>query len=60
MGTQVLVISAKISDRKNYAVEVLNMLCQYEYELTPRQAQELILWNCFISTHNASGRNIPG
>ena len=27
-----------------------------EFELTPRQAQELI-WNRFISTHNAPGKN---
>jgi hypothetical protein len=34
------------------------MLCQYEYHLTPRQAQELI-WSRFISTHNAPAHNIP-
>lgn len=49
----------KSSGRKNYAIEMLNMLCQYEYELTPRQAQELI-WSRFVSTHNAPGHNIPG
>ncbi len=49
----------KSSGRKNYSIEVLNMLCQYEFELTPRQAQELI-WSRFISTHSAPGRNIPG
>lgn len=48
----------KSSGRKNYAVEVLNMLCQYHYMLTPRKAQELI-WSRFISTHNAPGHNIP-
>ena len=35
------------------------MLCQYEFELTPCQAQDLI-WNRFISTHSEPGRNIPG
>lgn len=49
----------KSSGRKNYSIEVLNMLCQYEYKLTPRQAQELI-WSRFVSTHSAPGRNIPG
>lgn len=48
----------KSSGRKNYAVEVLKMLCQYEYELTPRQAQELI-WSRFVNTHGVRGRNIP-
>lgn len=48
----------KSSGRKNYSVEVLNMLCQYKYEFTPRQAQELI-WSRFINTHGAPGRNIP-
>ena len=48
----------KSSGRKNYSIEVLNMLCQYEYKLTPCQAQELI-WSRFISTHN-SWANIPG
>ena len=48
----------KSSGRKNYAVEVLNMLCQYHYMLTPRKAQELI-WSRFISTHNVPGHNIP-
>lgn len=47
----------KSSNRRNYSVEVLNMLCQYEYDLPPRQAQELI-WSRFVSTHNAPGRNI--
>ena len=31
------------------------MLSQYEFEVTPHQAQELI-WNRFISTHNAPGK----
>ena len=29
----------KSSARKNYSIEVLKMLYQYEYELTPRQAK---------------------
>ena len=34
------------------------MLCQYEFELPPQQAQELI-WSRFISTHASPGHNIP-
>ena len=48
----------KSSGRKNYSIEVLCMLCQFEFEPPPRQAQELI-WNRCVSTHNAPGRNIP-
>lgn len=48
----------KSSARKNYSVEVLNMLCQYSHKLTACQAQELI-WSRFVNTHSAPGRNIP-
>ena len=48
----------KSSGRKNYSVEALNMLCQYQYDFSPRLAQELI-WSRFISTHSSPGRNIP-
>ncbi len=48
----------KSSGRKNYNIDVLCMLCQFEFELPPRQAQELI-WNRCVNTHNAPGRNIP-
>ena len=48
----------KSAERRNYAVEVLNMLCQYEFELSPQKAQELI-WSRFISTHASPGHNIP-
>ena len=41
-----------------YSVEALNMLCQYQYDFSPRLAQELI-WSRFISTHSSPGRNIP-
>ena len=44
--------------RKNYSVEVLNMLCQFHYDLPPRLSQKLI-WNRFVSTHSLPGRNIP-
>ncbi len=49
----------KSSGRKNYSIEALNMLYQYQYKLTPRQSAELI-WNRFINTHGVRGRNIPG
>ena len=48
----------KGSCRKNYSVEVLNMLCQFHYDLPPRLSQELI-WSRFVSTHSLPGRNIP-
>ncbi len=48
----------KSSGRKNCSIDVLCMLCQFEFELPPRQAQELI-WNRCVNTHNAPGRNIP-
>ena len=48
----------KSSGRKNYSIEALNMLYQYEYELTPRQSAEL-LWNRFINIQGIQGRNIP-
>ncbi len=48
----------KSSNRKKYSIEVLNMLNQYEYMLTPRLSQEL-LWSRFVNTHSIPGRNIP-
>ncbi len=52
-----LLPSFKSSGRKNYSIETVCMLCQFEFELPPRQAQELI-WNRCVNTHNAPGRNI--
>ena len=54
---QYLLLIFITSGRSNYGIEALRMLSQYEFELIPRQAQELI-WNTFISTHNAPGKNI--
>lgn len=48
----------KSSGRKNYAIETLNMLCQYNHGLPPRQAAQL-LWNRFVNVHGLPGRNIP-
>lgn len=46
------------SGRKNYSIEALQMLYQYHYKLTPRQAEQL-LWNRFVNIHGLPGRNIP-
>lgn len=43
--------------RKNYSIEALNLLAQYHFFLSQRQAQQLI-WSR-INTHGISGRNIP-
>ena len=50
----------KSSGRKNYSIEVLQMLNQVESTLTRRESAELI-WNHFINTHGhgMKGRNIP-
>ncbi len=45
-------------ERISYSIEVLHMLCQFEFELPPRLAQELI-WNRCVNTQNVPGRNIP-
>ena len=45
------------SGRTNYAIETLNFLMQYDYLLSPRQAEELI-WGRFINTHGQAGKNI--
>ena len=45
------------SGRKSYAVESLNMLCQVNHALTPRQSAEL-LWSRFVNTQGLPGHNI--
>ena len=35
----------------------MNMLCQCELKLTPRQSAEF-LWNRFVNVHGLPGRNI--
>ena len=42
----------------NYSFEVLNMLFQQSYTLSPRLSAEL-LWSRFINVHGHPGRNIP-
>ena len=45
--------------RNNYSLEVLNGLCQYNYELTSFQSQELI-WNYFVNLRSAPWWNDLG
>ena len=46
------------SHRTNYSCEVLNMLFQQSYGLSPRLSSELI-WSRFINVHGRPGKNIP-
>lgn len=46
------------SHRTNYSCEVLNMLFQHSYELSPRLSSQL-LWSRFINVHGYPGKNIP-
>ena len=48
----------KARKRKNYAIEGLNLLAQYHFFLSQRQAQQL-LWSRCINIHGLPGRNIP-
>lgn len=46
------------SQRKNYAIEAFNLICQYIYYLSPQLAQQL-LYSRFINVHGRVGYNIP-
>lgn len=46
------------SGRTNYSCEVLNMLFQHMYELSPRLSAQL-LWSRCINVHGRQGKNIP-
>lgn len=46
------------SHRTNHSCEVLNMLFQHIYELSPRLSSQL-LWSRFINVHGYPGKNIP-
>ena len=48
----------KLSGRKNYALEAVRLLNQYEHKLMPRQSAQLA-WNRFINVHGIQGNNIP-
>ena len=47
----------KGSGRTNYSIEALNLLCQHQFYLTPRQSSELI-WSRFVNSSGLQGRNI--
>lgn len=49
----------KVSDRRNYSLEVLRMLYSYYFILSPRQKHQL-LWSRFVNVHGLPGRNIAG
>lgn len=46
------------SCRTNYANEVLLMLYQHDFALSPMHASQLI-WGRFVNTHGKPGMNIP-
>lgn len=48
----------KASGRRNYSCEVVNMLYQHLYQLSPRLSSQL-LWSRFINVHGRPGKNIP-
>ena len=43
--------------RRNYSIEALRLLYQNDYQLTPRQATQL-LYSRFVNVHGLPGRNI--
>ena len=45
----------RLSERRNYSVEVLLILYNFYFVYSPHQAQH-VLWSCFI---NVQGKNIP-
>lgn len=53
-----LMIVFKMSGRKNYALEAVNLLMQCEYILSPRLKAQL-MWSRFVNVHGKPRRNIP-
>ena len=53
-----LMLIFKATQRKCYSIEAFNLLCQYHFFFSERQAQQL-LWSRCVNTHGLSGRNIP-
>ena len=45
----------KAAKRKNYALEALKLLWQYNVELSPRQ----LVWSRFVNTHGKPGCKVP-
>lgn len=48
----------KASNRTNYSIEAFNLLANYRYLLSPRQAMQL-KWSRTVNAHGFLGRNIP-
>ena len=53
-----LLLIFKAARRKKYSIEALNLLLQFNYTLSERQAAQL-KWSRCINTTNITGRNIP-
>lgn len=49
----------KVSDRRNYSIEVLRMLYSYYFTLSMHEKQQL-LWSRFINVQGLRGHNIAG
>ena len=52
-----LTLVFKEAQRKNYAIEGLNLLSQYHFFFSPRQKEQL-MWSRCINVHGIPGRNI--
>ena len=44
--------------RKNYTLEIFQVLYNCEYGLSPRQAHQVV-WSRFVNVHGLPGHNIP-
>ena len=53
-----LMLIFKAAQRSNYSIEALNLLSQYHFFFTFRQAEQLI-WSRCVNTHGRPGKNIP-
>ena len=47
----------KVTDRRNYSLEVLRMLYSFHFTLSPRQKHQL-LWSWFVNVRGLPGHNI--
>lgn len=47
----------RVSDRRNYSLDVLRMLYSYYFILSPRQKHQL-LWSRFVNVHGLPGHNV--
>ena len=54
-----LMLIFRSTQRRNYAIEGLNLLSQYHFFFSPRQREQL-LWSRCINSNGIPGRNIPG